>query len=124
MPPSTGLANAVMTGLVTGSIVALGAIGLALVYNIAEVPNFAHGELLMLGAYAALFVNRPATVPVFEALATGQQSLGTAGFAVLFVLGAGATLASISHLGGRAALEGSWWPRRPAPAVGLAVHLL
>jgi len=122
--PTTGLANAVVTGVVTGSVVALGAIGLALVYSIAEVPNFAHGELLMLGAYAALFVNRPATVPVFEALATGQQSLGTAGFAVLFVLGAGATLASISHLGGRAALEGSWWPRRPAPAVGLAVHLL
>ncbi|NEU56456.1 hypothetical protein FXF75_06695 [Halorussus sp. MSC15.2] len=49
-------------------MVALGAIGLALVYNIAEVPNFAHGELLMLGAYMALFVNKPATVPVFELL--------------------------------------------------------
>jgi len=126
MPPSTGLANAVVTGLVTGSIVALGAIGLALVYNIAEVPNFAHGELLMLGAYMALFVNKPATVPVFELLTQAQaaRELTTVGFAILFVLAAGSALAAVYLLGGTPALKGSWWPGDPNPAVALGVHAL
>ncbi|PSP49479.1 branched-chain amino acid ABC transporter permease, partial [Halobacteriales archaeon QH_1_68_42] len=57
MAAETGLLNAVVTGIVTGSIVALGAIGLALVYDIAEVPNFAHGDILTFGAFVALFVN-------------------------------------------------------------------
>ncbi|MFC4551430.1 MULTISPECIES: branched-chain amino acid ABC transporter permease [Halorussus] len=112
-----------MNGLVTGSIVALGAIGLALVYNIAEVPNFAHGELLMLGAYAALFVNRPATVPVFELLSETARDLSTAGFAVLFLLTVVAALGAVYLLGGAAALKGSWWPGDPNPALALAVHL-
>src|SRR6056297_771332 len=118
VPPSTGLANAVMTGLVTGSIVALGAIGLALVYNIAEVPNFAHGELLMLGAYAALFVNRPGTVPVFELLAEAR-TVGTGGYAALFLLTAGSALAAVYLLGGASALRGSWWPVDPPPLVAV-----
>ncbi|PSP54444.1 branched-chain amino acid ABC transporter permease [Halobacteriales archaeon QS_1_67_19] len=124
MPPSTGLANAIVTGLVTGSIVALGAIGLALVYNIAEVPNFAHGELLMLGAYMALFVNKPGTVPVFEELASATRSLGGAGLAVLFLLAAGSALGTVYLLGGGPALKGSWWPGDPSPVLALGVHAL
>jgi len=120
----TGLANAIVTGIVTGSIVALGAIGLALVYSIAEVPNFAHGELLMIGAFVALMVNQPSSLPFFGALATGPQSLGVAGFAVLFLVSSGATLTIVYFLGGREALTGSWWPVDPPPAVGVAGHLL
>ncbi|MFC7079970.1 ABC transporter permease subunit [Halorussus caseinilyticus] len=111
-----------MTGLVTGSIVALGAIGLALVYNIAEVPNFAHGELLMLGAYMALFVNKPDTVPVFEELVTASRTLDAVGMAVLFALATGSVLAAVYLLGGMRALKGSWWPGDPSPAVALGVH--
>lgn len=116
----TGLLNAIVTGIVTGSIVALGAIGLALVYSIAEVPNFAHGELLTIGAYLALLVNKPDTVPVFTELAPELQGLGTGGFAILFLLAAGATLGAVYLLGGRPALEGSWWPVDVPPGVGLA----
>jgi neutral amino acid transport system permease protein len=120
----TGLANAVVTGLVTGSIVALGAIGLALVYSIAEVPNFAHGELLMLGAYMALFVNRPSTVPVFSTLAPEAQTLTIPGYVVLFALTAAAAIGVVYMLGGSGALRGSWWPLDPNPAVALGVHTL
>ena len=119
---TTGIPNAILTGIVTGSIVAMGAIGLALVYSIAEVPNFAHGELLTLGAFMALFVNTPSRVPVFELLTTGEQSLSGAGLAVLFILGAGATVAIVYMLGGWAALKGSWWPADPPPAVALVAH--
>jgi neutral amino acid transport system permease protein len=120
----TGLANAIVTGIVTGSIVALGAIGLALVYSIAEVPNFAHGELLMIGAYLALLVNQPTQVPVFKDLTTGPQALTATGMAILFVLSAVGTLGVIYLLGGVPALQGSWWPTSPPPAVAIGAHVL
>lgn len=44
-------------GLVTGSIIAIAAIGLSLVYGILKIVNFAHGEYLVFGAYMALVVN-------------------------------------------------------------------
>ena len=114
---STGLANAILTGLITGSIVAMGAIGLALVYSIAEVPNFAHGELLTLGAFMALFVNKPGNVPILDLFATGVQEITVGGIVVLFLLGAGSTLAIVYLLGGVDALEGEWWPKSPPPAM-------
>lgn len=42
-----------LNGLVLGSIYALVALGLALVYGTMGIPNFAHGHLYMLGAYAS-----------------------------------------------------------------------
>jgi branched-chain amino acid transport system permease protein len=44
----------VLNGLVTGSVYSLVALGLTLVYGTMQVPNFAHGHLYMLGAYATL----------------------------------------------------------------------
>src|SRR5262245_12994219 len=40
-----------INGVVTGMILALVASGLTLIFGILDVVNFAHGELLMLGAY-------------------------------------------------------------------------
>lgn len=51
------LAQLIVNGLVTGSIIALGAVGVSLVYGILRIINFAHGDYLMVGAYAALFAN-------------------------------------------------------------------
>lgn len=122
MSAETGLLNAAVTGVVTGSIVALGATGLALVYDIAEVPNFAHGDLLTLGAYAALLVNKPDTVPVFNILVSGPQQHGIGGLAVLFVLSVVGVLGTIYHLGGVRALKGRWWGVAVPDALGFAVH--
>lgn len=41
-------------GLVIGSVIALGAIGVTLTYSLLRFANFAHGELLTWGAYLAL----------------------------------------------------------------------
>jgi branched-chain amino acid transport system permease protein len=41
-------------GLVAGSMIGLGAIGLTLAYSVLRFPNFAHGELVAWGAYIAL----------------------------------------------------------------------
>jgi branched-chain amino acid transport system permease protein/neutral amino acid transport system permease protein len=46
----------VFYGIVFGSIISLGAIGLTLVFGIIRFANFAHGDLMSLGAYFALFM--------------------------------------------------------------------
>jgi neutral amino acid transport system permease protein len=104
-------------------MVALGAIGLSMVYSIAEVPNFAHGDLLTLGAYMALLVNKPGNVPLLDTLTTGGQSATMGGTAVLFALGVVATLGAIYMLGGVEALFGSFWPVDVPGGAALAVHV-
>jgi branched-subunit amino acid ABC-type transport system permease component len=51
------LAQLVANGLVTGSILAIGAVGVSLVYGVLRIVNFAHGDYLVFGAYVALAVN-------------------------------------------------------------------
>ena len=45
-----------MDGLISGSMIGLGAIGVTLTYSILRFANFAHGEFLAWGAYFALAV--------------------------------------------------------------------
>jgi branched-chain amino acid transport system permease protein len=47
------MAQLVVIGLIMSSIIALGAIGLTLVYGILKFANFAHGDLMTVGAYIA-----------------------------------------------------------------------
>jgi neutral amino acid transport system permease protein len=44
-------------GVVSGSILALAAIGVSLVYGMLRIVNFAHGDYLTYGAFAAVVVN-------------------------------------------------------------------
>jgi branched-chain amino acid transport system permease protein len=44
----------VVDGLISGALIGLGAIGLTLSYSILRFANFAHGEFVTFGAYAAL----------------------------------------------------------------------
>jgi len=46
-----------LNGLTLGSVYALGAVGLTLVYGILKLVNFAHGEFLTFGAYMAFLVS-------------------------------------------------------------------
>jgi branched-chain amino acid transport system permease protein/neutral amino acid transport system permease protein len=51
-----GLLSLTVWGIMLGGIIALGAIGLTLVYGVLKFPNFAHGALVTIGAYAAFAV--------------------------------------------------------------------
>ena len=81
-------------GLILGSIVALGAIGVTLTYAILRFANFAHGEFLTVGAYLALVVFGffpTSSAGTFGALSFGWPLLGAllvavAGTAVLALL--------------------------------------
>ena len=44
-------------GLVAGSVIGLGAVGVTLTYAILRFANFAHGEFVTAGAYATLLIS-------------------------------------------------------------------
>ena len=46
----------IVYGIVLGSIISLGSIGLTLIYGIIRFANFSHGDFLSAGAYVALFL--------------------------------------------------------------------
>jgi branched-chain amino acid transport system permease protein len=50
-------AQPLIDGLIAGSMIGLGAIGITLTYSILKFSNFAHGEFISWGAYAALAVS-------------------------------------------------------------------
>jgi neutral amino acid transport system permease protein len=53
----------IINGIALGSIIALGAVGLTLTYGILRLSNFAHGDLMTLGAFVAWMMNR-SQIPV------------------------------------------------------------
>ena len=57
-----------LNGLSLGSVYALGAVGLTLVYGILKLVNFAHGDFLTFGAYMAFLVNVTWGVPLVSAI--------------------------------------------------------
>lgn len=50
------LQQGVLSGLVTGSVYALLAVAVVIVFKTTDVPNFAQGEVFMVGGYVALFM--------------------------------------------------------------------
>jgi len=63
-----------LNGLSLGSVYALGAVGLTLVYGILKLVNFAHGDFLTFGVYMAYLVSvtweLPLVVAIFWAMAS------------------------------------------------------
>jgi neutral amino acid transport system permease protein len=57
-----------VNGLSLGSIYALGAVGLTLVYGILKLVNFAHGDFLTFGAFMAFLMNVTWGVPLVFAI--------------------------------------------------------
>ncbi|WP_457575284.1 branched-chain amino acid ABC transporter permease [Desulfomarina sp.] len=55
----------VVSGIVVGSIYALAALGLVLVYKSSRVANFAHGQLIAIGAFVTYFLTVTVGIPIF-----------------------------------------------------------
>lgn len=78
---STPLALMIVSGIVTGSVYALIALSIVIVYKSSEAVNFAGGEFVMVGAYMALFFVVSTSVPywlVFPLVAGGTFLIGAA----------------------------------------------
>ena len=54
MPALPHLANAVASGVLTGTVYGLMALGLSAIFGVIRLVNFAHGELMTLAMYAAV----------------------------------------------------------------------
>jgi len=53
--PIDAVVNIVISGLFTGLVYGLMALGLSVIYGVVRIVNFAHGELMAVGMYAAVF---------------------------------------------------------------------
>jgi neutral amino acid transport system permease protein len=71
-----------LNGLSTGSIYALGAVGLTLVYGILRLVNFAHGDFLAFGAYMAYVVNVSWGFPLVLGIAAAMVMTALLGVAL------------------------------------------
>lgn len=96
----------VVYGIISGSILALGAIGLTLIYSILNFANFAHGDFMVLGAYLALFFRVGLALPMWLAFLLAMVCtagivvvLDRAWFRPLRQRGARPVLLAISSLG-------------------------
>ena len=54
-------------GLVTGSVIALAAVGISIVYGILRLVNFAYGDYMTFGAYIAFLFNVTLKLPILPA---------------------------------------------------------
>jgi branched-chain amino acid transport system permease protein/neutral amino acid transport system permease protein len=64
----TYYAQLLLNGVIAGSIYAMFAVGLTMIYGTFRFINFAHGELIAWGAYLALlFVRPPFDMPIYAA---------------------------------------------------------
>ena len=60
--------NYLITGISLGSVYAIIALGYTMVYGIAKMLNFAHGDVIMIGAYAVYIAMSQAHLPAIPSI--------------------------------------------------------
>ncbi|MFC6954697.1 branched-chain amino acid ABC transporter permease [Halorubellus litoreus] len=63
-------------GLVSGSLIALGALGLTLIFGILDFINIAYGEYMALGAFIAYGLNTSTELPIYAVAVVGLFATG------------------------------------------------
>jgi len=127
------LAQLLIYGVVLGSIIALGAIGVSLTFGVLRFANFAHGDYMTVGAYLVLPFYAGLQLPVAAAV-----TLAIAGTALMAVLidrllfermrNAGPLVLLVSSFGVglmlRSAVQMAWGPRTLVYESGIQLPLL
>ena len=80
--PSQGLFAQLLLGLINGSFYALLSLGLAVIFGMLNIINFAHGAQYMMGAFAAFLLLNYLHVGYFAALAIAPIVVGTIGVVI------------------------------------------
>ena len=80
--PIQALFGQLLIGLINGSFYALLSLGLAIIFGLLNVVNFAHGALYMLGAFVAWFLAEKAGVGYWGALILAPLAVGLFGAVV------------------------------------------
>src|SRR5689334_15685665 len=77
--PVQALLGQLLVGLINGSFYALLSLGLAIIFGLLQVVNFAHGAFYTLGAFAAWFLLTLAGVGYLGALVLAPLAVGLVG---------------------------------------------
>ncbi|SRR5579875_249263 len=80
------VAQTTVNGLVTGTYFALGAVGLALVFGVLRLINFAHGDFLTFAAYIAILFNVTLNLPIVLAAVLAVTATAALAIGLEFVL--------------------------------------
>ncbi|MDO4547311.1 MAG: branched-chain amino acid ABC transporter permease [Clostridia bacterium] len=84
-------------GLQMGSIYALIALGYTMVYGIVRLINFAHGDIMMVGAYAVYWIINSAVLSSFYAASPVVAGLIAVVFAIAFCVLLGVAMDKIAY---------------------------
>jgi branched-chain amino acid transport system permease protein len=74
--------NALVSGLLTGLVYGLSALGLSVIFGVIRIVNFAHGELMVLGMFMALMLFRWFGLDPLMAVPIGAALLFVVGYAL------------------------------------------
>jgi branched-chain amino acid transport system permease protein len=80
--PSTALFGQLLLGLINGSFYALLSLGLAVIFGMLNIINFAHGAQYMMGAFAAFLLLQYLNVNYFAALVLAPIVVGAIGIVI------------------------------------------
>ena len=96
--PLQALLGQLVLGLINGSFYAMLSLGLAIIFGLLNIINFAHGALYMMGAFAAWMLLNYAGIGFWPALVLAPVAIGLIGIGIerLFI----ARLYQLDHLYG------------------------
>src|SRR5215470_6533711 len=82
IPPAPAMFAQLLIGLINGSFYALLSLGLAVIFGILNIINFAHGAQYMLGAFVAIFLLQYLELGYWWALLIAPPVVGATGIVV------------------------------------------
>jgi branched-chain amino acid transport system permease protein len=82
MPAFSDLANAVVSGVLTGTVYGLMALGLSAIFGVIKLVNFAHGELMTLAMYAAVVASERLSLDPFVTMIGAAALFAALGYAL------------------------------------------
>jgi branched-chain amino acid transport system permease protein len=120
-----GFLQALAAGLLIGAVYGLMCVGLGLIFGVMRVINFAHGDFMMLGMYAAFYLFTAAGIQTLFGNTVGPFVAILLAGPVLAVFGYFVHLALISRVSGTrtAALEGDGHYAQLILTLGIALIL-
>ena len=102
--PLQAFLGQLLLGLVNGSFYAMLSLGLAVIFGLLGIVNFAHGALYMIGAYVAWLGLETFGLNYWAALIVSPLVVGALGLVVERTL--------LKQLYMRRSCTATWWPRR------------
>lgn len=89
--------EAVVIGVLTGSVYGLFSVGLSLVFGVMRLVNFAYGDLVMVGMYVAYMVSHATHLTIYAALPVAILGAVPAGILIYGVFFRGVDVSNRAH---------------------------